>query len=140
MSSPTRSKVKLFISYAWEETTNGFVIKLQKDLEDQGYEVFLDKVDIVAGHNIQHELAKRIHETDGIIAVFSKKFSSSQWCDKEIQMAQRLKKQFFPVRRIKEKYSKNLNMAMGSIKWIDFIKDSEYQDSLKDLIKGIEKK
>ena len=140
MSSSTLSKVKLFISYAWEKTTDNFVVKLQKDLKDRGYQVFLDKVDIVAGDNIQHELAKRMHETDGIITVFSKKFSSSQWCDKEIQMSQRLKKQFFPVRRIKEEYSKSLDMAMGSIKWIDFIKDSEYQDSLKDLIRGIEKK
>ena len=140
MSSSTRSKLKLFIRYALEETTNDFVIRLQKDLKDRGYQVSLDKVDIVAGDNIQHELAQKMHETDGIITVYSDRFPSSQWCDKEVEMAQMLKKQFFPIRRVKEGYSDNLDMVMGSIKWIDFINDSEYQNSLKDLIKEIEKK
>ena len=138
-SSPKPSKVKLFISYAWEECTNEFVIKLKGDLEDHGFEVFLDKVDIVVGQNIQHELARQMDEANGIIAVFSKKFSSSEWCDKELQMAQRHNKPFFPVRRIREKYSNNLDIAMGSIKWADFINESEYEDSLKALIQGIEK-
>ena len=134
------SMFKLFISYAWEDSTNEFVKKLQKDLEGYGFEVFLDKDNIVAGDNIQHELAKEMDQADGIIVVISKKFSSSQWCDKELQMGQRRKKPLFPIRRIKEQLSNNIDMAAGSIKYVDFIDEDKYEDSLKSLIQGITKK
>ena len=131
---------KLFISYAWEDSTNEFVKKLQKDLADYGFEVFLDKVNIVAGDNIQHELAKEMDKADGIIVVISKKYSSSQWCDKELQMCQRRGKPLFPVRRIEEQPSNNVDMAVGSIKYVDFTNKRKYGGSLKSLIQGIIKK
>ena len=136
-SSSMSSEIKLFISYVWDDSTNKFVRKLQKDLACFGFTVFLDKVVIVAGDNIQHELAKEMDQADGIIVLISKKFSSSQWCDKELQMCQRRGKPLFPVRRIKEQPNNNVDMAVGSIKYVDFI---EYEDSLKSLVQGIIKK
>ena len=46
----------------------------------------------------------------------------------------------FPVRRIKEQPSSIVDMALGSIKYVDFINESKYEDSLKSLIQGIIKK
>lgn len=135
------SQVKLFISYAWEDTTNNFVVKLKRDLEAKGLQVFLDKYEILPGDIIQHEVAKGMEEADGIIVVYSERYAKSQWCDKELQMAQNHGKKIFPVRRIKGQYQRNVDLAIGGILYADFIDDENgYQSSLALLIKGIEKK
>ena len=136
------SQVKLFISYAWEDATNDFVEKLKRDLEDTGLQVFLDKHEILPGDNIQHEVAKGMDEADGIIIVYFKKYPSSNWCDDELQMAQRSHKKIFPVRRISGPYQRNVDLALGGILYANFTLDNEveYQKSLDLLIKGIEKK
>jgi len=140
---PKFSHITLFISYAWEESTEEFVEKLKSDLESElGLKIFLDKHEIFIGDNIQHELAEGIEEANGIIVVYSEKYPNSQWCDKELQMAQRKEMPIFPVRRIKDACKKNVNMAIGSLLWADFTDDDEdeYKKSLDLLIKGIEKK
>ena len=135
------SQVKLFISYAWEDTTNNFVIKLKRDLEAAGLQVFLDKHEIYPGDIIQHEVARGMEEADGIIIVYSERYPKSDWCDKELQMAQNRHKKIFPVRRIKSQYKKNVDLAIGGIMYADFIDDDNgYQSSLTLLIKGIERK
>ena len=135
------SQVKIFISYAWEDTTNNFVIKLKRDMEAAGLKVFLDKHEILPGDMIQHEVAKGMEEADGIIIVYSERYPNSYWCDKELQMAQNRRKKIFPVRRIKNPYEKNVDLAIGGIRYADFIDDDNgYQDSLTLLIRGIEKK
>jgi len=142
-ATATLSKITLFISYAWEESTEAFVVKLKSDLESEvGLKIFLDKHDILPGDNIQHELARGIEEANGIIVVYSERYPLSKWCDKELQMAERKKKPIFPVRRIKGAYQKNVDIAIGSLCWADFTDDddNEYKKSLYLLIKGIEKK
>ena len=137
----TFSEVKLFISYAWEDSTNDFVKKLREDLENEGFrQVFLDKVSILPGDNIQHTLSEELDKANGIIAVDSEKYRVSKWCDNEILTAERKGKQIFPVRRTKEKYNDNLDRAIGGIKWVDFTDDDKYQDSFQSLIAGIRKK
>lgn len=137
----TLSEINLFISYAWEDSTNDFVVKLQKDLTKEGFkEVFLDKVSILAGDNIQHTLSKELCKANGIIAVDSEQYRVSKWCDNELLTAERKGKQIFPVRRTKEKYSDNLDRAIGALKWVDFTDDDKYNDSFQSLIAGIRKK
>ena len=136
------SQVKLFISYAWEEATNAFVVRLKGDLEATGLQVFLDKHEILPGDNIQHEVAKGIDKADGIIIVYSERYPTSKWCDNELQMALRLNKPIFPVRRISGPYQRNVDLALGGISYAIFTLDNEgeYQKSLDSFIKGIEKK
>ena len=140
--SSEHSQVKLFISYAWEESTNDFVLKLDKDLKSKGFQTFLDKHDILPGDNIQHEVAEGMVNANGIIIVYSERYPDSKWCDNELQMAQRSNIAIFPVRRIKGHYEKNVDLAIGGILWADFTdnNENEYQQSLEKLIKGIEKK
>lgn len=136
------TQIKLFISYAWEKATNDFVEKLKGDLEARELQIFLDKHDILPGDNIQHEVAKGIDEADGIIIVYSERYPNSQWCSQELQMAQKLGKKVFPIRRIKDPYQRNVNLPLGGILYANFTlnNEDEYHNSLSLLIKGIEKK
>ena len=139
---PSLSEIKMFISYAREESTNEFVLKLKEDLESVGLKVFLDKDNILPSDNIRHELAEGIKEAHGIIIVHSKRYSESKWCNEEYQMALRKNKQVFPILRTKDQYQPKEDMAFGSTCWVDFTDNSEngYQQSLDSLIKGIRKK
>ena len=139
---PSLSQVKLFISYAWEETTNAFVVRLKHDLETTGLQVYLDKYEIYPGDIVQHEIAKGMDDANGIIVVYSERYSKSKWCDKELQMAQNNNKKIFPLRRIKDKFERNVDLAIGGILYADFTDDNddEYSRSLDTLIKGIKKK
>jgi len=137
-ATTTLSKITLFISYSWEESTEVFVLKLKSDLEKEiGLKIFLDKHELFPGANILHELATGIEEANGMIVVYSERYPESQWCDKEFQMVQRKKMPIFPVRRIKGAYKENINMAIGSLLWADFTDDdeNEYKHSLDLLIK-----
>ena len=136
------SQVKLFITYAWEEATNDFVLKLKEDLEATGLQIFLDKHELLPGDIIQREVAKGIEEADGIIVVYSERYPDSKWCHKELQMAQNRNKKIFPVRRIKGQYDRNAELAFGDIVYANFILNNEetYKSSLDLLIMGIEKK
>ena len=134
------SRVKLFISYVREEATNAFVVKLKRDLEATGLQVFLDGHDIILpGDNIQHELAEGI---DGIIIIYSERYPTSNWCQNELQMAQRLNIPIFPVRRISGPCQGNVDLALEGISYTNFNLDNEdeYQESLDLLIKEIEEK
>ena len=141
-SDPSLSGVKLFINYAWEEATNDFVERLKGDLERTGLKIFLDKHQIYIGSNIQHEVAKGMDDADGIIVVYSERYPDSKWCDKELQMAQRHNKAIFPLRRIKDPYERNIDLAIGQIRYANFTDDNadEYSHSLDELIKGIKHK
>ena len=136
------TQIKLFISYAWEEDTNNFVVKLKKDLEAEGFNVFLDKCDILAGDVIKHEVAKGIDEADGIIIVYSERYAYSKFCEKEQELAESCGKKIFPVRRITNRFPVNVELALGGIKYVKFTSDNDeaYQNSLESLIKGIKKR
>ena len=108
-------------------------------MESNGFKVFLDKLDILPGHNIWHELAKGIEEANGIIVVHSKRYSESKWCDQEYQLAVRKDKAILPICRITDKYHSIEDMAFGSICWVDFTND-DYKMPLNLLIAGIKKK
>lgn len=131
------SQVKLFISYAWEQATDDFVLKLKKDLEDKGLNVFLDKHDIVVGEDILHAVANGMEDSNGIIVVYSERYPDSKWCDSELQMAKRCNKPIFPLRRIKSAFKGTVNLVIGSLLYADFTEDDddEYQRSLDSLIK-----
>lgn len=141
---PLLSRVKLFISYAWEDVTNSFVERLKCDLESTGLQVFLDKHDILPGDNIRHEVAKGMDEANGIIVVYSERYPDSKWCDKELQMAQQYNKKIFPIRRIQGAYQRNVELAIGGILYENFTtaddNEKNYKHSLDRLIKGIKKK
>ena len=141
-SHSSLANINLFISYAWEGATNDFVEKLKHDLEATGLEIFLDKHEILPGDNIQREVARGMDKANGIIVVYSERYPNSEWCNKELQMAERLKKPIFPVRLITDPYQSNVDLALGSILYVKFSLDDhdQYQASLEFLIKGIKKK
>lgn len=81
-----RNTRKVFISYKRDESTS-VAIQLYEALEKNNFDVFLDTHSIKQGEPFQDELWHRMTDCDVIVILNTKKFLTSQWCEKEIAEA-----------------------------------------------------
>jgi hypothetical protein len=81
-----RNNRKLFVSY---RRTDSVLVanQLFDALLRNNYEVFLDTYSIIPAVNFQDELAHRLTDCDVLIQLFSPHFKESEWCAKEIVLA-----------------------------------------------------
>jgi hypothetical protein len=75
-----------FVSYAHEDQE--FVLALVENLQGQGVEVRYDQVALRIGDSLIRALSQEIAEGDFLIAVISPDAVQSEWCQKELALAQ----------------------------------------------------
>jgi WD40 repeat protein len=87
--------LKLFISYARRNSVTADA--LVADLEDQGFEVAIDRRDLPFGEEWQRVLAEMIHGCDSVIWLVSPASIKSNWCIWELDEVVQAKKRLIPV-------------------------------------------
>lgn len=75
----------IFISYSRNDHECAY--KIQRQLEAQGFKIWIDKNDIKAGAPFPMEILKAIAEATVVLVVWSKNASASQFVNKEIEEA-----------------------------------------------------
>ncbi|HEU0294928.1 MAG TPA: toll/interleukin-1 receptor domain-containing protein [Anaerolineales bacterium] len=84
----------IFISYSHKDKE--FVHKLHHDLENEGFEVWIDdRIDF--GDEWPMVIQKKLDACDAFILVASDNAYQSKWVQKEVTRAQRINKPFFPI-------------------------------------------
>ena len=79
-------KNKIFISYAKED--QNFAEKLYSDLKDQGFNLWMDKNNLVPGQNWKIEISKAINESTFFLALISSNsISKAGFTQKELKQA-----------------------------------------------------
>src|SRR5512135_1913329 len=63
-------KAKLFLSYGRHDAVS-VAVRLKKDLEDAGYEVWMDSSEIKAGTAWMNEISKGLNESQAVVALLS---------------------------------------------------------------------
>ncbi len=84
----------IFISYSHKD--KDYVEKLEKKLQDEGFEVWIDH-DIDYGTQWPKEIQKALDACDAFIVVVSENAYASEWVQAEVARAKRKKKPFFPL-------------------------------------------
>jgi hypothetical protein len=76
---------KIFISYSRDDSA--IAVPLYGALRDVGFEVFLDKYEILIGENLVSRISSAISEAGYVIALISESSVNSSWCKTELNQA-----------------------------------------------------
>lgn len=76
----------VFLSHRGVETKQNFVGHLHNYLQSAGLKAFLDIQDIDKGEECWECIERAIKKTPVALVIFSKRFSESEWCLKELQL------------------------------------------------------
>src|ERR1017187_1108593 len=126
---------RLFISYAHRDG-GGLAARLQRDLQAQGFDVWLDKHRLLGGDVWTKEIELAIDRCDVALALLSTGSYESDICRAEQQRSLAKRKPVIPVRVQRDC---DVPLPLQTRQHIDFSRDSNYPESLHQLLTSIRK-
>jgi|GEM_PF-382966 len=121
-----------FISYGRKESKH-FATKLNQQLSDKGYNIWIDHDDIPLGVDFQDEIDKGIERAHNFIFVIAPHAINSIYCRKEIELALKLKKRIIPILHVEEGLD-NLHAEIGKINWLYMRQKAANETPLEDWV------
>jgi WD40 repeat protein len=97
----TKNFFDVFISYGRPDSKE-FVIKLHDRLVSQGLKVWLDKNDIPPAVDFQNQINDGIEKASNFLFIISPHSVNSDYCRKEIELANQLNKRIIPLLHVGE--------------------------------------
>ena len=120
---------------------NNFVKQLKKDLESNGYSVFMDTEDIGSGSDWHSVIGAAVNNSKAMISVVSAKYMTSHYCRSELFMASHVKKPIFPILVEEVDFSgteeAGVLLAIASLNWVSLTGSASYRDGFSELLKGL---
>lgn len=145
--NPEESSARgVFISYGREIDVTYFVKQLKRDLEANGFSVWLDLESIPSGSDWHEAIGTGLHKCSFIIPIITDKYINSRYCMNELYTADSDKKQIFPVmyedvELASTEGGRALKFIVSGINWTMFRPGKDdYTTSLQNLIKGMKLK
>ena len=116
-------------------------MRLKKDLEANGYSVWVDTDDICTGADWHSDIGTALQNCRALIAVLTANYLESHYCRKELFMASREKKPVFPImlEEVDFKSSKEgagVSLAVADLNWVMFSGKS-YNKAFPKLLEGL---
>lgn len=78
-------KYQVFLSFHHRDTHSGFTCILHRDLVNKGVRSFIDDEELRVGEEISGALLQAIDDSQIYIPIFSKNYTSSKWCLRELK-------------------------------------------------------
>ena len=85
----------MFISYQWD--SQELVIKIKEHLEKAGFNCFIDLGQLGGGNNLYQKIDLAIRNAKVVIACITPKFVVSHFCNREMALADLLRKPIVPI-------------------------------------------
>ncbi len=118
---------KIFISYSRKDID--FARKLADDLENAGYDVWWDIIDLQGGDDWVRSIPAAIEASQYVIVVLTPNSVNSEWVQKEYTQALSLHKKIIPIMLVPS----SVPFALNTINFINFA-SGEYADNFKKLL------
>jgi len=83
-SGASSQSYDVFISHRGTDVKNTFATALYRNLDFYGLQVFLDKSEMLVGHDINSQLEAAIRVASVHVAIFSPNYAQSKWCLDEL--------------------------------------------------------
>ena len=125
----------VFISYGRKHSKE-FATRLHDDLAQKGLRVWFDQNDIPLGVDFQHQIDDGILRATVFCFIISPHSVRSEYCQKEIVLAKKLKKRIVPLLHVEPKDEwELLDELIAKLNWIYF-RDAEddYNNSFNGLV------
>ena len=137
-----QAKYDVFISYSRDDYFDGCgivipgndVLKIKDALADAGITYWFDE-EISSGHGISEEITTNIENSALFLFLSSANANKSDWIDKEIVYADKIKKYIIPVRIDATPYNNKIKFYIGSLKYVEYYTNP--QKGLDDMIMDI---
>ena len=144
MAESTKAPKEVFLSYGRDpQRVNGFVQKLQSDLEAEGISVWRDTDDIDVGSDWHNKIADGVYNCRALLCVLTNKYINSRNCRGELFYANEKKKLIFPVLYEdiawdKDANSRGVGYVVNSFNRAEFRPSKvDYQVAVKNLIEAM---
>ena len=143
--SPDKEDCDVFISYGRDQNTTSLVIRLKRDLEREGFKVWLDITDISGGSHWHSAIGEGLRKCKALIAIVTQKYIHSKYCKNELFMADTLHKHIFPIFLEEVRFDSSddagVQYVIASINWIIMTPaKSTYSKAFSQLLHGMYKK
>ena len=117
------SPVKVMISYRKDDCADqprgdGSANRWKAALEKQGWEVFLDQIEIEAGDFWEENIIHAVESCHVLVALISTHYADSPWCKGELKLATDKGKLIIPVFHSGEYPPHDLVLRLGSVQSI----------------------
>ena len=135
--------MSIFISYGRELYVTQFAQQLKRDLEANGFSVWLDLESIPSGKDWHGAIGTGLQDCIGIIPIITQKYIDSRFCMNELYTADSDKKLIFPVmyedvNLAGSEAGRGLKFIVSGINWAMFRPGlDEYTESLRKLVGGM---
>ncbi|MBN1454070.1 MAG: toll/interleukin-1 receptor domain-containing protein [Anaerolineales bacterium] len=139
------AKGPVFLSY--RSTQEDLALRLARDLQSAGLEVWIDKSKIKGSDPWRQSIENGIAQCPVMIAILSPEYLESDYCRKELSRADSLKRSIVPV-LLKTIPPEDWPIEIQGAQYIDFRpwhkarrnKEQIYQDKFKELTQALENK
>ena len=85
----------VFISYQWD--AQDVVVKIKEHLEKAGFNCFIDLGQLGGGNNLYQKIDQAIRNAKVVVACITPKFVVSHFCNREMALADLLRKPIVPI-------------------------------------------
>ncbi|WP_151409403.1 toll/interleukin-1 receptor domain-containing protein [Anaerococcus sp. Marseille-P9784] len=139
MTTTTKGKIKIFISYG--RTESEIFKKIVAYLESKGYEVWFDQTKIKGTDDWRENIIKGIRESQTVIAGLSEHFlRKGGVCSEEMGIALAIKSnRIYTIYLEKKEDLDKIPSSLTRRQWVDLSDWEKYKENEKDLDKWLEK-
>jgi hypothetical protein len=127
----------IFISYSRRD--EDFTKQLKEQLKNAGFDIWIDREDILGGSAWQTAISKAIRECNTLIVVLSPDSVASEYVTKEITLADTHNKKIIPIMCRTCELSPAVELQLAGLHYIDF-SQLEYESAFGQLARALGQK
>jgi hypothetical protein len=121
----------IFISYSRTDTP--YAMSLADDMERRGFNVWIDREGIHHGSDWFRKIEQAIAHADAVVVIMTPESEQSEWCEREIMLAQRDQKLIFPVLLRGREFGILINIQRADVRNGQLPPESFYQHVAESL-------
>ncbi len=121
----------IFISYS--RTDTDYAIRFADDMERRGFNVWIDREGIHHGSDWFRKIEQAIAKSDAVVVIMTPESEQSEWCEREIMLAQRDQKLIFPVLLRGREFGILINIQRADVRNGQLPPESFYQHVAESL-------
>src|SRR5262245_38468565 len=128
---------QIFISYS--RMDREFVDVLIGQVENRGFDVWVDRKDIGGGKEWRAAISQAISECSFFMLVLSPNSVDSRKVTQEVSLADEQGRKIIPIRYQQCEIPHELNLQLAGLQWIDFVENS-YEEAIEQLFRALGEK
>ncbi len=116
-------KYDIFISYSTRDKDR--VLRTVHELRNKGFRIWMDEEGIRHGDQFKKVIVDTIDNSKMLLFFSSLHSNQSEWTEKEIGYAGRMKRRIIPIKLDGSAYNKSVDFDLGNLDFVDFSTSSK---------------